>query len=142
MDSEDESPPLIQQCDLVQIRIKGVDEEDVIVTSCSVPTICPPPQAKPVEFYKDEFRHLANLELADEIVEKPFRENNIDIMIGLDFYYSFVFDETRRGVCGPVATKSRLGWLVAGPIFSNSSSNLQSINQQSTTALVTMDDNV
>ena len=39
-------------------------------------------------------------------------------MIGLDYYYAFVSDETKRGDKGLVPMNGRLGWLVAGPSVS------------------------
>ena len=124
MDREEEEKSLLHECDIVQFMVKGVNDEDIIVSASTVPAICPPPNSRPIEFYKKEFRHLKTLTLADEIVEEPFRGDQIDIMIGLDFYYQIVYDETQRGVCGPVATKSRVGWLVAGPVYSEADRNI------------------
>ena len=84
MDGEDEASPLVQHCDVVQMCVKGVDQDDVIITACTVPSICPPPQSRPIKFFKEEFRHLADIELADEITTEPFRGDHIDIMIGMD----------------------------------------------------------
>ena len=115
---EGKEKPVIHDCDIVQLMIKGVNDEDIIVSARTVPAICPPPNTRPIEFYKKEFRHLRTLTLADEVVQKPYRGNQIDMMIGLDYYYDIIYDQTERGVCGPVATKSRVGWLVAGPVYS------------------------
>ena len=56
---------------------------------------------------------MTNLELAD------FSDGTtglpVDILIGLDFVYSFVTREQIRGENGgPVAVKSSLGWLLRG----------------------------
>ena len=53
----------------------------------------------------------------------PSNGDDIDILIGLDYYWTFVTDEVRRGENGPVAINSRLGCLVSGPIYDN---NLES----------------
>ena len=92
MDGDKE--PLSHDCDVVQLKVKGDDASDVIITASAVPSICPPPHSQAIKFYKNEYAHLEGLKLADEIVETPFRGDEIDIMIGLDFYYSFLFDET------------------------------------------------
>ena len=120
MDSENEEDrvPIVKLCNIVQLKIEGVKEDDnIVVTLTEVPEICPPPHSEPVEIYKEQFQHLEGLDLADEVVEEPFRGDNIDVMLGLDWYYSIVDSEQKRGICGPVATKSRVGWLAAGPIF-------------------------
>ena len=116
--------PVVHTSDIVQFKIKGVNDEDITVTAQTVPAICPPPNSRPIEFYKKEYRHLKSLTLADEVIDEPFRDNQIDIMIGLDYYYSMVYDETVRGMCGPVATKSQIGWLVAGPVYSKHDENV------------------
>ena len=90
MDSEKEEDqvPIVKRCDIVQLKLKGVNEKDIVVSLTEVPEICPPPHTEPVEIYKEQFRHLKGLDLADEVVDEPFRGDNIDMMIGLDWYYT------------------------------------------------------
>ena len=40
----------------------------------------------------------------------------IDILIGSDYYYDFISGEVVRGETGPVAVGSKLGWLLSGPV--------------------------
>ena len=37
----------------------------------------------------------------------------IDVLIGADKYYTFIVGDIVKGIAGPVATKSMLGWLVS-----------------------------
>ena len=85
-----DNPGITYEADMMQLRVKGSNYDDAIVTAYSVPSICPPPLAKPVRIYRNEFSHLANIHLADEVMESTFRGDDIVIMIGLDFYYCFV----------------------------------------------------
>ena len=90
----------------VQFRVSCTDYGEVIVTAQTVPRICPPPSSQIIQFCKDEFSHLSNLELADDLFCNPSNGDKIDILIGLDYYWTFVTDEVRRGENGPVATNS------------------------------------
>ena len=75
-----DNPGLTYEADMVQLRVKGSNYDDVIVTAYSIPSICPPPLAKPVQIYRNEFSHLANNHLADEVMENTFRGDDIDMM--------------------------------------------------------------
>ena len=118
MDRENSSDHAVaRDCDLVQFLVKGLDGTDIIVTACSIPQICPPPNSHQVKVCKERFEHLQNLVLSDEKVEVPFRGDCIDILIGLDYYWAFILGEVKRGGSGPVALESRVGWLLSGPII-------------------------
>ena len=129
-----DNPGLIYEADMVQLQVKGSNYDDVIVTVYSVPSICPPPLAKPVQIYRNEFSHLANIHLLDEVMESTFRGDDID-MIRHDFYYCFMCDESICGTTGPIATKSHLGWLVAGPIYTK---NWDEFPKEESTSLLTL----
>ena len=57
------------------------------------------------------FTHLKGLSLADnfESNEKP-----IDILIGGDYFYTFVGDKVIRGSYGPVAVQISFGYTLLG----------------------------
>ena len=58
--------------------------------------------------------HLRNLKLADTF---PRKAAPVDLLVGADQYYKLVQGNIRRGRPGtPIATKSRLGWLLSGPV--------------------------
>ena len=57
--------------------------------------------------------YLRDLELS----EPPTIRYTVDILVGLDYLYSFCSGRHRRSPSGrPVAVESILGWLVCGPI--------------------------
>ena len=57
--------------------------------------------------------YLRDLELA----EPPTIRHTVDILVRLDYLYSFCRGRHRRGLSGStVAVESILGWLVCGPI--------------------------
>ena len=58
--------------------------------------------------------HLRNLKLADTF---PREAASIDLLVGANQYYKLVQGNIRRGRPGTlIATKSRLGWLLSGPV--------------------------
>ena len=61
--------------------------------------------------------YLAGLKLAHPVTSDTHFE--ISLLIGADYYWQFVQDEIVRGE-GPVAVKSKLGYLLSGPVPSNS----------------------
>ena len=57
--------------------------------------------------------HLEGLELADDQSDP---RGSIDLLIGSDHYWDIVIGHTRRGINGPTAVSSSLGWLLSGPV--------------------------
>ena len=77
--------------------------------SIDFPSICSPlPSA--IE------SHLQDLPLADEC-DEPRKE--VDMLIGSNFYWSFVTGDVVKSSERPVAVGSKLGWLLSGPIDSH-----------------------
>lgn len=64
--------------------------------------------------------------LADSYPRGPV---NVDILIGADFYFSFMSGKCKKGEAthAPTAVESTLGWIVGGPIEGLSSKNTQSM---------------
>ena len=107
--------PKLMSCDLVQVSITAVDGLEVYVNAFSVPFICSPISNHAVEVAVEKYAHLSGLDLADS--SGPSDEAEIDILIGADFYWNFISNESRRGdESGPVALLTRLGWVLSGPI--------------------------
>ena len=68
----------------------------------------------PVDVDVRKCAHLRNLKLADTF---PRKAAPVDLLVGADQYYKLVQGNIRRGRPGtPIATKSRLGWLLSGPV--------------------------
>ena len=75
-----------------------------------------PSIAVPLKTYQREaanLPYLRGLKLAHPVTEDEVF--NISVLIGADFYWSFVQDKVVRGN-GPTAVKSKLGYLLSGPL--------------------------
>ena len=70
----------------------------------------------------ESFPHLRNLPLADEDSRSDVQE--VDVLIGLDFYHDIISGETIRGGDGPVATKSIFGYIISGAIEADAQRNV------------------
>ena len=78
-----------------------------------MPTICEPLSRQPLSLCVDKYPHLRGLELADSV--KSESNMSIDVLIGSDHYWQLVTGSIRRGVEGPIAVHTKLGWVVSGP---------------------------
>jgi hypothetical protein len=67
----------------------------------------------------NNYPHLQELELAD-FDAKGTCNDNIDILVGANFYWSIVTGDVVRGDNSPTAISSKLGWLLSGPSTQNS----------------------
>ena len=75
----------------------------------------------------DQYKHLLILDFADYSEGEDSLE--VGVLIGLDFYYSFVPGVVKKGTKGPVAIESCLRWMLSGP-YSN-------LNETSTNVIIT-----
>ena len=62
----------------------------------------------------NKFQHLSGLDLADDYESKD--EKHVDILIGGDYFYTFVGDKVIRGANGPVAVETSFGFTLSGGI--------------------------
>ena len=91
------------------------------------PKIC---SAVSVKINVNNYTYLQGLELTDtSIVEGS--QQNIDVLIGSDFYFDVVSGDVVRGNSGPVALSSTFGW-----ILSNHASVEESRDTFTTTNLI------
>ena len=67
---------------------------------------------QPLKYAKNNFEYLKDLNLADSGTMEE-----IDMLIGSDFYYSLVKRKVKMGRTGePVAIKTKFGWVLNGPL--------------------------
>ena len=86
--------------------------EDKNIDLFIVPHICESLTTQPIDKYLELYPHISGLDLADD----PLAETHeIDVLIGVDFYWEFVTGEMVRGVEGPIAINTTLGWMLSGP---------------------------
>lgn len=109
----------VKTCDIVQLAMKTVDGMEVYISAYVVPKICSPITKQVLTKAVSQYEHLRGLQLADyENGEEVSKDKQVDLLIGNDMYYLLVEGEIIKGeeMNGPVATKTRLGWVVSGPV--------------------------
>ena len=93
----------------------------IYLSGFSVPVVSVSVNRQKVKFVKSNYSFLKNLKLADESLHKE----NIDVLIGEDFYWDIVNSSVKRGNgVAPVALGSKLGWLLSGPVTKHNPSSL------------------
>ena len=100
-----------QNCDLVKLNLEDKDKAKITIEGLSFPVIC---SSLPSRVNVQEFSHLDGLELADDFEND--RNEEIDVLIGSDYYWQIVTAAMKKGESGPVALSSRLGWLLSGAL--------------------------
>ena len=99
------------QCEVVKFKLfKPGMKDHVLIEALSFLTICTP---LPPVMKLDDYPCLKELELADDLTNQS---TAIDVLIGSDYYWALVTGEVLRTDGGPTAVRSKLGWLLSGPI--------------------------
>ena len=93
-----------------------------------MPLICSPIQNQALQFAVESYDHLSHIELADSMKFSQNLGMDVDLLIGSDFYWKFLTGEIRWGEVGPVAMKTKVGWVLSGPVCQESTSQAASTN--------------
>jgi len=96
------------KCNRVTFFVRLNDYDDVEVSALTHKVICFPLRTRVAV---GNHAHLRGLTLADNSLGSSCK---IDVLIGADKYYDFIVGDIVKGSAGPVATKSKLGWLLSG----------------------------
>ena len=72
-----------QSCEVVKLRLKKHEGEEVEITALNYPIICSPLPSK----VKVDYPHLEDLQLADSLNDNY---GTIDVLIGCDYYWEIV----------------------------------------------------
>lgn len=107
------SEEVMKRLDVVRAKIwdsDGRTHRDVELYV--VPFICSPVCGQHIELAQATFEHLINLPLADST--DGISELEVDVLIGEDFYWSFILGKIASGSNGPVAVETPLGWVLSG----------------------------
>ena len=88
-----------------------------------MPLICSPIQNQAIQFAVESYDHLSHIELADSMKFSQNLGMDVDLLIGSDFYWKFLTGEIRRGKVGPVAMKTKVGWVLSGPVVCHESTS-------------------
>jgi len=112
---------------LLSIANFGLNREQLqVYPIVEVPMICEPLVSQPIAICVAENRHLASLDLADFSDGEASLE--VNVLIGSNYYWHLVTEGVSRGIHGPVAIHTKLGWVLSGPAstegLTNCSTNL------------------
>ena len=104
-------------CDVVCLSLRRPEQPSTIeIMACTSPVIC---SSLPALVDVTKYPYLTDLELADSNCTD--QTNNIDVLIGSNYYWSVVTGKLVKGNSGPVAMNSIFGWLLSGSVDSCSS---------------------
>ena len=106
----------LKRCDVVQFVVECRDNLNVFINAYEVDVICGPIANQTIDFAQQHYPYLQNLPLADSASGDKGLE--VDVMIGADYYWSFVQNHVVRGESSysPVAIRTRLGYITSGPV--------------------------
>ena len=108
----------VQLLDVVQVKIQHkLRNSFTYVEALCVPTVCSNLTQQKIEFAKQNYKHIANLCLADS--NRNNVDLKVDLLIGVDYYHCFFTRKVIKGISGPVASESLLGWVLSGRIGFN-----------------------
>ena len=96
------------------------------IEALTTPIISRPAEA--VNIHPTRWSHLRNIAFPEKF---PREEQEIDVLIGLDFYYSYMTrDILRGGSSEPLVVCTTLGWVFCGPTGSHDQECTVSMNVQ------------
>ena len=112
----------------MQIAVKSLDGTEIYIHAYVVPNICSPITNQVMSIAVEKYEYLRDLQLADYTFGDELNADKpVDLLVGSDTFWLFVEDGIIRGNGnGPVAMKTKLGWVVSGPvegIYSNEKSH-------------------
>ena len=116
-----------KECSEYNFVLKGIRNETLrmYLKGLNAPTICDKIKGHKIQFMRENYPHLNNLELAD-----TGGGGDIDLLVGADFYWAIVEGNVNKGESdGPVALSSKLGWILSGGPC-NGSINVNFVNAQ------------
>ena len=104
----------VVKSEVVQMTVRTSDGEHLTITGSTMPVVTKPVPRTDWDILKKRWSHLANL---------PIHNSNggqVDILLGLDHSHLMAVIESRYGgEFEPIASRTRLGWVVRGVIGSD-----------------------
>ncbi|CAB3997366.1 G2 M phase-specific E3 ubiquitin- ligase [Paramuricea clavata] len=127
---------LTASCETVNLAVGDITGRTrTQVEAFVVPVICAPLGNQEIDRAQVEYKHLSDLNLADNNEGDGVAE--IDLLIGADQIGKFFTGKIRRGenANSPIASETILGWVLSGPMPSRKKTTLSSVNFVSTHVL-------
>eukprot|EP00795_Rhopilema_esculentum_P007403 gene7403-13157_t len=106
-----DSEPKFHECDIVQLTVVCSDGLRIYMKAYSIPLICSLLINQCIDVAIKQYPYLQGLPLADYITSKE--QVDIDLLIGSDYYWSFVGGPPVRGE-GATAVPTGLGFILNG----------------------------
>ena len=104
-----------KSCDVVKLCLKPIHNDvSIHLTAYAVTVACSPILNQPIRFAIENYEHLQGLKLAENNYDSDSQD--INILLGTDQMWNFFCGQIIRGQEGPVATLSKSGWLLSGPV--------------------------
>ena len=103
-----------QECSVVKLGLMLKDGASIEMSLFTVPLICEPLSVQPISYTRERYSHLSDLDVADSV--DGDRDMEVDILIGSDYHWRLVLGEVVQGDEGPAAIRTRLGWVLSGPV--------------------------
>ena len=104
-----------QELGAVTVEIETIAGDRIPISVLVIPSIAAPIQSS-INTSVRNMPYLQGLNLANPVTSDHKFE--ISILIGTDYYWSFIQDHIVRGE-GPTAQQSKLGYLLSGPVLSS-----------------------
>ena len=101
----------VENLDYVNVKIESLSSTETIFVKCYVKDICKPIPNQYIKFTKNSYSHSKHLNLVDY---NDDRDLSVDILIASDYYWDIIKNEVVRGESGPVAIKSKVGYILSG----------------------------
>ena len=97
----------VKTVDIVSLKITS-PIKIIVIEAISTPTICSNVLNQDVKTVSSNYEHLKR-------IESPETTKCIDVLMGVDYYYSCITGEVKRGKdYEPIAINSCFGWIVCG----------------------------
>ena len=109
----------------VTLKKTGDTSSGLTMSMAQIDTICGPVNAG-LTIDEAELTHLEGIELADP-PEQWRGSQQIDILLGMDFYQDVMTGRTRRNPSGLIAMESIFGWILGGRVSANEDGGKQAL---------------
>lgn len=120
----------LQILDVVALQIQGNHSKFYHnIEAVVVPIICSPLANQTIDLARDQYPHIKNLDLADTNNNQD--DSDVDILIGVNYYWNFWSGSIKRGTSRPVAIETTLGWVLNGPMGASKSIDRVNVNLSS-----------
>ena len=110
---------------VVQLCVECADGLIVYIDAYVIPLICSPVTNQCIELAHNNYPHLIVLPLADNSTGETSLK--IELLIGADYYYSLVLDQTVRSATGQ-GPKAIGSYIISGPIEIQNGDNSANMN--------------